>query len=80
MHDGVADPITLEQAAQLLHKCRKTLYNRSLKNPPPVPDIAASGRRAAVWSYRRLRPWLIEQWADCEMTLPMRYSDAKRLF
>lgn len=76
----VDDPITLAQAARmLLMPSPQTIYNKGTETRP-APAIPAKGKKAAVWSYRTLRPWLLAQFPQLESRIPEEYAAALRLF
>ena len=78
--NDVLDPVTLAQAATLVHKQTQTLYNASKRAPYPKAAMAGHGSICAVWRYADLRPWLLELWPEMEYRLPLDYAEAKSLF
>lgn len=70
-----ADPITIGQAASLVQQTIKTLRN----NKPPKTAIINSEKRTHIYSYRKLRPWLLENWPGESHRLPERYEEAQKL-
>ena len=73
------DPITLEDAAELLLVGVKTVYNRGTEERPK-PEVSSGRGRRAIFSYHKLRPWLLDDFPDREDRLPEDYEEAKKLF
>jgi hypothetical protein len=75
------DPITLQQAADLLLVSRQTIYNRGTRTQPlqrPEPRIRHRGRSPDVFSYRELRPWLLQAFPEHHDRLRETYQEAKQ--
>ena len=72
------DSITLEEAAELLLVEVKTVYNRGTENRPE-PTIRAGKNKRAIWSYRRLRLWLLHEFPDSGDRLPEDYEEVVKL-
>jgi len=52
--------ITLDQAAALVHRSKRTLekYRRHRRHPLPWPTVEGGGGHAAQWDWDVIRPWL----------------------
>ena len=72
------DHITLEEAAELLLVEVKTVYNRGTENRPEPAILRGKGKRA-IWSYRKLRPWLLDEFPDSGDCLPEDYEEVMKL-
>jgi hypothetical protein len=53
--------VTLQQAAVLVHRSKRTLENYVRKMPTPV--IVGKGQTPAMWNWNELRPWLEENFS-----------------
>lgn len=71
-----SDPITLKQLAKLSQIKYSTFRNWG-KAGRPNPAIASSGQQPAVFSYAKLRKWLIERRPDSEPWLPLDYDTVR---
>ena len=75
--DVLEDPITLAQAAVLATKSEKTLYN---KKDRPEPAIPQRGSQPIIYSFAKLRPWLVGKWPNEAYRVPEDYEAAKKLW
>jgi hypothetical protein len=52
--------VTLDQAAAMVHRSKRTLerYKSRKSDPLPDPDISGGGGRADEWKWSTMRPWL----------------------
>jgi hypothetical protein len=55
--------VTLDQAAALVNRAKKTLERHMANGCPqaPAPDVEGGGGKPHEWLWSRLRPWLEEQ-------------------
>jgi hypothetical protein len=56
------DFLTLDQAAALVQKSKRTLerYKKKTKGTLPLPTVEGGGGKADYWSYATIRPWLVK--------------------
>lgn len=59
--DAWCDRITLDQAAALVHKSKRTLERLKTKGELPPPSIEGGGGRADYWDWPAIRPVLMAQ-------------------
>lgn len=67
-NEGVDDLVTLDEAAAIVHKSKKTL-EKHLKQMPP-PHIQGGGGKSSLWKWSDLRPWLEKEFVP---DLPARF-------
>jgi hypothetical protein len=54
----VPDLVTLNQAASMAHKSKRTLERYKTKGNLPDPAVEGGGGRAALYDWKVIRPWL----------------------
>lgn len=69
--------VTLDQAAALVNRSKKTLARCKARNskPLPHPDVEGGGGKADEWKWSTLRPWLE---AEYGRPLPVRLPSLRR--
>jgi hypothetical protein len=68
LHPDRPDLVTLNQAASIVHKKKRTLEHYKTRGMLPPPTVEGGGGRADLWEWRVIRPWL-------EATFHMRLPD-----
>lgn len=56
----LASYVTLDQAAGMVHKSKRTLERYKTKGTLPKPAVEGGGGRADLYDWSTMRPWLIE--------------------
>jgi hypothetical protein len=56
----IVDPVTLNQAAAIAHKSKRTLENYRTAGTHPAPYFEGGGGKAALYDWRVMRPWLMK--------------------
>jgi hypothetical protein len=56
------DYVTLDQAAAMVHRSKRTLEHRKRgPNPLPDPDLEGGGGKPHEWKWGTIRPWLEQE-------------------
>ncbi len=56
--DEVLDFVTLDQAAAMVNRSKRTLERYKTKGTLPVPAVEGGGGRADRWNWKTMGPWL----------------------
>lgn len=60
--------VTLDQCAAMVHRSKRTL--ECYRARMPDPEVLGGGGRSALWTWARVRPWLVKCFG---VNLPERY-------
>lgn len=66
--DGASELVTLDEAAAMVHRSKKTLERYLAKMPTPY--VQGGGGKPSLWKWDELRPWLEQQFVP---DLPKRF-------
>jgi hypothetical protein len=72
---AIPERLTLDQAAALVHRSKRTLERYKTRGELPPPSVEGGGGRFDLWDWPIMRPWLIETF---NTELPERFP-ARRL-
>jgi hypothetical protein len=75
--EGQMQYVTLDQAAAMVNRSKRTLERRKTRtnNPLPPPDVQGGGGRPDEWFWLRIRPWLEQEY---KKKLPEKFPAAFR--
>jgi hypothetical protein len=76
---GAIQYVTLDQAAAIVNRSKRTLEKLATrkKNPLPDPDVQGGGGKANEWNWAKLRPWLEGEYGK---QLPVRFPSGSDTF